>query len=62
MKESQGHPLQSIPFSFSVMQKLKKNHTLFRGNSNQKHNSNQLLELGIEIEQQACWKLIWFRF
>lgn len=50
MKESYGPPLESVPFSLARMQKLKENHPLFASNSNQNHNSNQPLELGIEIE------------
>lgn len=50
MKESQGPSLDSIPFSFPRMQKLKENHPLFATNSNPKHNSNQPLELDMEIE------------
>lgn len=53
MKESYGPPLESVPFSLPRMQKLKENHPLFASNSNQKHNSNQPLELSIGIEQQA---------
>lgn len=50
MKESHGPPLESVPFSFPRMQKLKENHPLFASNSNQTHNSNQPLELDIEME------------
>lgn len=50
MKESQELSLESVPFSFPRRQKLRENHPLFAGNSNQKHNSNQPLELGIETE------------